>query len=45
LAAGPVPQQEGSLPATGTSSWVMALLAFGLMLAGSGFVGLARRNS
>lgn len=40
-AAGPVPT---ALPSTGTSSWLLAVVATALLLAGSGFLRLARRG-
>lgn len=45
--AGPVPAQPAltALPATGTASWALALIAMGLVLLGSGFVGFSRRLS
>lgn len=51
-AAGPVPAQPApaqaaptQLPSTGSSSWVLALIAIGLVLAGSGIVKFSRRPS
>lgn len=46
--AGPVPAQAAptqALPATGTSSWVLAFIAMTLVLLGSGFVSFSRRLS
>jgi len=46
-AAGPTVAQAAptQLPSTGTSSWVLALIAVGLVLAGSGIVKFSRRPS
>ena len=46
--AGPLPAQAAptqALPATGTSSWVLAFTAMALVLVGSGFVSFSRRFS
>lgn len=43
-AAVPGPDVAATLPSTGAGSWLMALLATMLVLAGSGFVALGRRT-